>query len=114
MDFQRRLEWIEAFKAVSEHEDGQLYALGMKGAKPIHLPLGCWVNGGEYGISAGRTAGGARQVIRFARDRKVLPIPPGMQVVKVQSRGLIFQNQWRYIFHEIRILYILPREAGDE
>jgi len=97
-----------AFKAVSVHEDGKVYSLGMGPAKVIHLPVGTWIKSKE-GISAGMTASHAKKVIYYANRRKTLPIPPDMRVVKVLGRGIKFRSSWRVIFKKIMII---PAEQG--
>lgn len=96
------------FKAVSVHEDGKIYSLGMGPAKVVLLPVGKWIKSKD-GISAGMTASHAKKVIYIANQRKTLPIPPDMRVVKVLGRGIKFKSSWRIIFKEVMII-----PAGEE
>lgn len=92
-----------AFKAVSFHDGGNIYSLGMGPAKVIPLPVGKWIKS-KKGISAGRTLSNAKKVIYIAKQRKTLPIPPDMRVVSIVGRGIKFESSWRIIFNKIMII----------
>lgn len=92
-----------AYKAVSKN-NGTYFSLGMGGAKVIPLPVGEWIEGREHGISAGRSKSAAKQVIGYAEERKKLPIPRNMEVVKVIGKGIRLENKWRYVFDQLWIL----------
>jgi len=104
-----RSESYLAFKAVSVHEDGKVYSLGMGPAKVIPLSVGEWIKSKE-GISAGMTVSHAKKVIYYANRRKTLPIPPNMKVMEILGRGIKFRSSWRIIFKEIMI--IPPQSLG--
>jgi len=92
---------MKAFKAVSIHEDGIPYSLGMGKAQIIPLPLGTWIDGGEHGISGSNTEAKAGKVIKYAGRRKTLPIPPNMCVAQIRGEGIRFANEVEGDFDEI-------------
>jgi len=103
----------EAYKAVSTI-GGIYHTLGMGKAKVIPLPIGRWIDGGEFGFSAGKTKSRAKQVIQFATWRKVLPIPPNMTVVKIYGKHIMFENNWRLVFRQIKVIEEIKDGKGYE
>lgn len=99
------------FKAVSVH-DGKYFSLGMGPAQSIALPVNRWMRDPKpYGISTAKSMSGARQVIKFARKRKRLPVPKNMTVVKVLGKDPVFENEWRAVFRRIKL--ITAKEEGE-
>ena len=96
-------EHYVAFKAVSFRDDGKIYSLGMGQAKVVPFPVGRWAKRRE-GIAAGKTVSKAKRVIYIAKQRKTLPIPPDMRVVKILGKGIKFESSWRIIFAKIMII----------
>jgi len=90
------------FKAVSEIE-GEYYSLGMAHAQVIHLPRGEWIEGGPYGIHASRIKSHARKVVYYARQRKVLPVPPNMIIVSVQGVVREYRGKFSVVCDKIYI-----------
>lgn len=99
---------MKAYKAVSRHK-GQYFSLGMASATVIPLPTDEWLDGGEHGFFACITPSAARQVIGYARQRKVLPIPPCMEVVEIEAVGVRRVWNHRLICDRIKLA-----DAGRE
>jgi hypothetical protein len=95
-----------AYKAVKLTGSDRLYTLGMGQARVISLPGKSWVRGGPFGISAAKRRKDASEVIFFAMHRKVKPCPERVAIVKIAGRGIILENNWRYLFREIQVLEI--------
>lgn len=89
------------FKAVSEIE-GKYYSLGMGSAHIIPLPRGIWIDGGSPGLFACITQAAANNIIKDAKRRKRLPIPPNMKVIAVEGK-VRSRNGQRVICDTIRL-----------
>jgi len=92
---------MQLFKAVSEIAGGY-YSLGMGPARVIPLPRGTWISGGMLGLFACTTWAAANNIIRDAKRRTRLPIPPDMKVVPIEGKVRSRKGQ-RVICDAIRI-----------
>lgn len=88
--------------------DGRFHALGMGPADDIHLPVGEWLDGGEFGFACGRTKSVANGVIYQINRRKVLPIPKEIKVIEVYAKVRKEKDWGAVICDEIYI----PHEGG--
>ena len=100
------------YKAVAEDE-GEFYSLGMGPALIVHLPRGEWIDGGFHGFAASPTPGAARTIIRIANMRKRLPIPPNMQVIKIEADMRCRISKARFTCNTIHILDERNKEEAE-